>query len=212
MSRRNGRILASILQSAASDVSVLTDMTLLERIWKYTALGVTSIIFEEANPILGGIAASSGRLRVQSVIVAVTLGTWIASIGLYYLGMWRIEWVRARLPGWSDLLDRGLDLVGRNPWRASLAVRFAYGLRLPLPISCGAARVPIGLYTIASGISCLVWSIAFVYVGVAAGDTALRLLEWIKQPEIRIGFVVLVAFAVIVTIVVRRRRARTNPI
>lgn len=193
-------------------MSLLTDMTLLERIWKYTALGATSIIFEEANPILGGIAASSGGLRVQSVIVAVTVGTWIASIGLYYLGMWRIEWVRARLPGWSALLDRGLDLVGRNPWRASLAVRFAYGLRLPLPISCGAARVPIGLYTIASGISCLVWSVAFVYVGVAAGDTALRLLAWVKQPEIRIGFLLVVVLAIGAFVVARRRRGRADAI
>lgn len=185
-------------------------MTLVERIWKYTALGATSIIFEETNPVLGGVAASSGRLSILGVIVAVAIGTWVASVALYYLGMWRIEWVRSRFPSWNELLDKGLELVGRNPWRASLAVRFAYGLRLPLPISCGAARVPLGLYVVASGISCWVWSITFVYLGVASGDTALRLLAWAKRPEVRLVFTTAVVILIAAVVVWRRSKAKAR--
>ena len=127
-------------------------MTLLERVWKYTALGASSIVFEETNPLLGGIAARHGRLGMLGVVIACAMGTWVASIALYYVGRWRIDWVREKWPQKQRLLDGALEIVRLNPWRASLAVRFAYGLRLPLPIACGAARLPVGLFALASGI------------------------------------------------------------
>src|SRR5437868_2071566 len=144
-------------------------MTLLERVWKYTVIGASSIVGEEANPIFAGIAVRHGRLGLIGVIVAIGIGTWVASIVLYYIGYARIGWVRSRWPQKERLLDAALDIVRRHPWRAALMVRFAYGLRLPLPIACGAARMPVGLYLAASGISCWVWSIAFTYLGLAFG-------------------------------------------
>jgi membrane protein DedA with SNARE-associated domain len=180
-------------------------MTLLERIWKYTALGVSTIVFEEANPILGGIAARHGRAEMLGVIIAVALGTWAASLALYYLGLWRIDWVHARWPHKRLLLDSALALVRRHPWRASLTVRFAYGLRLPLPIACGAARVPVGLYGLASGISCWVWAIAFAYLGLAFGRAALRVVVFLHRLDVRLGVIALL-LVVVLLIVTRRRR------
>lgn len=179
-------------------------MTLLEKLWKYTALGVTSIIMEEANPIFGGIAVRHGRAGMLGVIVSVALGTWVASIALYYVGRWRIDWVRARWPEKHKLLDGALRIVQRHPWRASLAVRFAYGLRIVLPIACGAARLPIILYTVASGISCWLWSIAFAYLGLAFGGAAMALLHFTGRLEVRLGFLVLILSIVLIFIMRRR--------
>lgn len=179
-------------------------MTLLEKLWKYTALGVTSIIMEEANPIFGGIAVRHGRAGILGVIVAVAVGTWVASIALYYVGRWRIDWVRARWPEKQKLFDGALTIVQRHPWRASLAVRFAYGLRIPLPIACGAARLPIGLYTIASGISCWVWAVAFAYLGFAFGGVAIALLHFTGRLEVRLGFLVLI-LSIVLSFIMRRR-------
>jgi membrane protein DedA with SNARE-associated domain len=128
----------------------LQDSSLLERVWTYVALGATSIVLEEANPILGGIAVRHGRASLFAVIAAVAVGTWIASIALYFLGRWRIRWLRRRWPNKRRLLTGALMIVRRHPWRSSLAIRFAYGLRLPLPIACGAARLPLPLYVIAT--------------------------------------------------------------
>ena len=182
----------------------LHQMTLLERIWKYTALGASSIVFEEANPILGGIAVRHGRLGMVGVVVAVAVGTWVASIALYYVGRWRIDWVRNRWPEKRKLLDAALAIVERHPWRASLAVRFAYGLRLPVPIACGAARLPLGLYVLASGISCWVWSIAFTYLGFAFAGAALRLLHFTSRLDVKLGFLAIVLVCVL-SWVMRRR-------
>ena len=179
-------------------------MTLVEKLWKYTALGATSIVFEEANPVLGGLAARHGRAGMIGVVVAVAVGTWIASIGLYLVGRWRIDWVRAKWPSKERLLDGALKVVRVNPWRASLAIRFAYGLRLPLPIACGAARVPLGLYTIASGISCWAWSIAFAYLGFAFGGAALKLLMFTQRLDVKLGMAVAVLLIVLAFIMRRR--------
>ena len=179
-------------------------MTLLEKLWKYTALGASSIVFEEANPIFGGIAARHGRAGMLGVVLAVALGTWAASIALYYVGRWKIDWVRARFPEKHRLLDGALAIVERHPWRASLAVRFAYGLRLPLPIACGAARLPIGLYAVATGISCFVWSLVFAYLGLAFGGAAIRLLQFTHRIEVRLGVLALI-LSVVLFFIVRRR-------
>jgi membrane protein DedA with SNARE-associated domain len=183
----------------------LQDIPLLERLWKYTALGATSIVFEEANPILGGIAVRHGRAGLFGVIVAVALGTWIASIALYFVGRWRIDWVRARFPDKRRLLTGALTIVRRHPWRSSLAIRFAYGLRLPLPIACGAARLPFSLYAIASGISCWVWAAAFGYLGFAAGGAALRVLDFAHRLDVRLGLLVGI-LSMVLFFMMRRRR------
>ena len=179
-------------------------MTALEKLWKYTALGASSIVFEEANPIFGGVAARHGRAGMLGVVVAVALGTWLASVALYYVGRWRIDWVRARWPEKHRLLDGALAIVHRHPWRASLAVRFAYGLRLPLPIACGAARLPIGLYTIASGISCWLWALIFAYLGLAFGGAAIALLHFTHRLEVRLA-VVAVILTIALVLSMRRR-------
>ena len=179
-------------------------MTALERLWKYTLLGTSSIAFEETNPIFGGIAARHGRADLLAVVVATALGTWAASMALYYIGYWRIDWVRAKWPDKEALLESALRLVQRHPWRAALMVRFAYGLRLPLPIACGAAQVPVGLYATASGISCWVWAIAFSYLGVAFGGAALTVLQFTRRLEVRLGMLVLILLVVLW--VIRRRR------
>ncbi len=182
----------------------LHEMSLLERVSRYFALGASSIVFEEANPVLGGIAARHGRASVAWVIVAVALGTWVASVALYLIGRWKIEWVRRRWPQQQRMLDGALEIVRRHPWRASLAVRFAYGLRIPLPIACGAARLPLSLYVIASGVSSWLWSIAYTLLGLAAGGAALKALHFIHRLDVRLGVLALILFVVLLFIARRR--------
>jgi len=204
-SSRRARILASLLQAVSSAAHHTHQLSPVARLWRYVVLGITSIVFEEANPIFGGIAARHGRLGIPPAIIACAVGTWIFSVVFYFVGRWRIDWVRRRWPDRQRLLDGALAIVQRHPWRASLAVRFAYGLRLPVPIACGAARLPLILYIIASGISSWVWSTLFVLLGWKAGGAALALLGFTTRYDVRLGFI---AIALIVTLFVMRRRRR----
>jgi membrane protein DedA with SNARE-associated domain len=165
---------ASIASAALSD---------LNRVWAYVTLAVTGIITEEATPLVGGLAAHDGRLNLIWVAWWTAAGSWVADILLYYLGRWRGHWVRKRWRRVRNFILRALKIVRRHPWRSSLAVRFAYGLRLTLPIACGAARIPILIYLIGSAISAAVWSFLFTLLGWAFGRGALIVLGHVHRYE-----------------------------
>jgi membrane protein DedA with SNARE-associated domain len=95
-------------------------------------------------------------------------------------------------------------VVRRHPWRASLLVRFAWGLRLPLPIACGVSRVPILVFSIGSAISSLTWSLIFSWLGWWLGETILTIFGRVKRFEPVIGLV-LIALMVAGAIIVRKR-------
>ena len=178
-------------------------MTFLHRLAAYITLGAMGIVWEEASPLIGGIAAQDRHLRLSRVILAVALGTWIATFLLYLLGRWQGAWLRKRWPRFRRLILRSVIAVRRHPWRASLAVRFAWGLRLPLPIACGVSRVPLLVFSVGSAISCLVWASVFTMLGWGLGETARELIGHVRRYEPLIG-VALVVLMIIGLALTRR--------
>ena len=176
-------------------------------LWAYVTLGATAIITEEVAPILGGVAAHHGDLGLVRVALSITLGTWASEIGLYYLGRWRGKWVRERWPTVGRFLTRVLRAGRRRPWRSALAVRYAYGLRLTLPIACGAARVPILTYLIGSGISSVTWASLFTVVGWAFSRTAFQVLHHMRRFEDVIGLTLVGLVGIGILLFVRRGAA-----
>ena len=124
-------------------------MTFLARMWAYVTLGAMGIVWEEASPLIGGLAAHDRNLRLTSVVLAVALGTWLASLLLYGLGRSRSRWLRKRWPKLRRVILRSVALVRRHPWRAALAVRFAFGVPLrgsllELAIICALGALSFG--------------------------------------------------------------------
>lgn len=172
-------------------------MDALHSLWAYITLAATGIIAEEATPLIGGLASHDGRLHLSLVGMWVASGTWGADIGLYYVGRWRGHWARRKWPALRTFMVRAFKVVRRHPWRASCAVRWAYGLRLTLPIACGAARIPLPVYLIGSALSALSWSFAFTVLGWGFGRAALKVLGHVRRYEnfLVLAIVLLVAIA-----------------
>jgi membrane protein DedA with SNARE-associated domain len=169
-----------LLQAATSNPH---GVGFVHRLWAYLTLGATGIITEEATPLIGGLAAHNRHLRLPAVGMWVAGGTWVAGIGLYYFGRWRGDWARRRWPHLRRFLLQAFKIVRRHPWRSSLAVRWSYGLRLTLPIACGAARLPLPIYLIGSAVSCLTWSFVFTLLGWGFGRTTLIVLGHVRRYE-----------------------------
>src|SRR3982751_2196241 len=98
-------------------------MSFLERMWAYITLGAMGIVWEEASPLIGGLAAHDRNLHLSSVIIAVALGTWLSGLALYFIGRARGRWVRKRWPRARKVILQSVALVRRHPMRASLAIR-----------------------------------------------------------------------------------------
>lgn len=171
---------------------------------EYITLGVTGIITEEATPLIGGLRAHDGYLHLSLVGMWVAAGTWGADILLYYIGRWHGDWVRQRWPQIRNFMVRALKIVRRHPWRASTSVRFAYGLRLTLPIACGAARIPIPLYLIGSAISAVTWSFTFTLLGWGFGRTAQATLGHVRRYESYVVALIVILLALVFWLMQRR--------
>ncbi len=185
--------------------------THLERLWAYVTLAATGIITEETSPMVGGLAAHNHDLQFTLVVLWVAAGVWSADLVLYYLGRWRGRWVRERWPVLRGVILRSLRVVRRHPWRSSLAVRWAYGLRFTLPVACGAARLPLALYLIGSAISSILWALVFTTGGWLVGRTG-RALGW-HPKKYHVAFMVaVVVVGVIVYLVARRRHVEERTV
>lgn len=176
----------------------------LARLWAYITLAATGIITEEATPLIGGLAAHDARLHLSLVIACVSGGTWIADFGLYYIGRTHGDWARRKWPSIRTFMYRALRIVRRHPWRSSVAVRWAYGLRLALPLACGAARTPVWLYAIGSAISCFTWSAIFSILGWGAGRATLRALGHVRRYEKFLVAAILIALLVVFWVMRKR--------
>ena len=181
--------------------------TLSDSFWTYVALAATVIVVEEVTPIFGGIAANQGDLQLDRVILAITLGGWIATSILYVLGRLKWEWIRRRFPRVRATGTVALRVVGRNPLKASLFVRFPFGLRLVLPMACGAARVPLTVFLPASLVGSLLWSVLFTLIGYGAGEAAMQVMGKLGRVGEIVGAVLLTAAVVVF---VRWNRRRTD--
>lgn len=183
---------------------------LTDSVWTYVTIGASSIVTEELAPIFGGIAVQDGQLRLAPVLVAITFGGWIATTALYLLGRLKWEWIRRRVPKVRGTGTVALRAVGRRPLLASFLVRAAFGLRLVLPMACGAARVSLPLYLVASLLGSAAWTTLYTLLGMAAGEAAVRVVGRIGQVGALIGAVTLTALIIALVAWQKRRVARKS--
>ena len=200
------RLPVSLLAAEATWLSALTDAP-----WTYIVLGASAIITEELAPIFGGIAAHEKELRLVPLLVSITVGGWIATTLLYALGRLKWDTIRRRFPSTRATGTVALRVVRRNPWTASFLVRFAFGLRIVLPMACGAARVPLLVYLPVSLIGSFLWTALFTAVGYAAGEAAVQAIGHLgKVGEIVGAIIVTVAILAFVRWQRRRRERKAS--
>ena len=186
-------------------------LPIVDRLWWYASLAATGIITEEPTAIIGGLAAHDGHIRLLTAGLSVSVGTWGADIILYYLGRWRGDWVRRKFPSTRRVMLRTFKIVRRHPWRSSFAVRWAFGLRLTLPIACGAARIPIPIYMMGAAIGALTWGYTFTLLGWGFGATTLLILGHVKRYEKYLVIAILIA-SLIVLLVMRKRHVENTTV
>lgn len=179
----------------------------LAEAWAYITLGASGIITEEAAPIIGGFAAHEGHLGIKRVILACSVGTWVAAILLYALGRWRGKWVRRRFPRAGRYMTRLIVFVRRSPWKATFAVRWAFGIRIVFPVACGAARLRLPVFLTGSAIACVTWSAFFALVGWMFGETAVLVLGHMRRYEDVIAASIVLGVILVFVVMVRRHRA-----
>lgn len=202
-------LVAAAAVSTIPDAGDLLDAiaSVEDQLSTYLALGASAIAVSELAPLFGGIAALEGQLRLGRVIAAITLGGWGATTLLYLLGRLKWDWIRRSVPSARSAGTVALRIVRRNPSRASFLVRFLFGGRIILPMACGAARVPLGVYLPMSFVGSLAWSVTYALIGLIAGQAVEQMLGRLERVE-GVMMALLAGFVLFFGVWFWRRRVR----
>ena len=137
------------------------------------ALFVWAWLEGEAGVIVAGALARAGYWPWWGVWLVASLPAAAGHQIYFWIGQRYGAAAVARLgPRWGPALVRAQDLVNRHQTAVLLGMRFAYGIRLPLPILCGAAGVGTARFIRYNVGTALVWSLVFTGLGYAFGAAA----------------------------------------
>src|ERR1041385_7701624 len=127
------------------------------RTYGYLGIIIWTIIGGEEGVIVSGILASQGYLELPGVILASALGGSLGDQIYFYASrrygrrlLEKSERAKATYP-------RAVRLIEKYGAAVVLASRFMAGLRITIPIVCGALRMPALKYSTLSLLSGLLW-------------------------------------------------------
>ena len=127
----------------------------------------------EGAVIVGGALAAAGYWPWWAVTLIALLPATLGHQIYFALGRRYGEPLLARLPPhWRPAVERARVLVRAHDARVMLLMRFAYGIRLPLPILCGASGVAAMRFFRYNFVTALGWALLFTGAGYAFGATA----------------------------------------
>jgi membrane protein DedA with SNARE-associated domain len=166
---------------------------------------VSAMLAEEPAAVVGGFAAAEGRMRLGWVVFACAAGPWLQAVVLYAVGRWRGRALRKSFGRLRRPITQALVLIRRRPTLSIFIVRFGFGMRIAMPLACGAARVRMPFYILGTLVVSLAWSLVFTLLGWAFGESAVLLLG--RAERLEVWLVPALAVAVLVGwLVVRMRR------
>ena len=138
----------------------------------------------EAAVIVGGSLVAQGYWPWWAVWLVACVPATLGHQIYFALGRRFGEPLLTHLPvGWQPAIARARMLVGANAGRVMLLMRFAYGVRLPLPILCGAAGIPPLRFLRYNVATALAWAGLFTWIGYAYSAAARLVLGRVAHYE-----------------------------
>lgn len=137
------------------------------------ALFVWAWLQGEAAVIVGGSLAAQGFWPWWAVWLLACVPATLGHQVYFALGRRFGEPLLARLPTrMQPAMAKARTLVRANAARVMLLMRFAYGIRLPLPILCGAGGIAPLRFLRYNVCTALAWALLFTWLGYVYGAAA----------------------------------------
>lgn len=151
-----------------------------------------SLLEGEAVLILAGFAAHRGYLDFTAVVAVAWLGAVLGDQSYFWLGRRHGRAVLARWPAQAARVERALGRIERHPIKIILAMRFAWGLRIALPIAIGLSGVSRLRFLLLNLASAALWAPLVAGAGWTFGAVLARHVQDIQRIEhwVLVGIVV----------------------
>ena len=149
----------------------------------YAAIFFAGLFEGETILLLGAYAVHQGYLQMPWVIGFGAAAAFVSDQFYFYLGRRRGPSIEQRYPRIHQRLDKVSGFVNRHPVTTVLLMRFAWGLRIVLPIGLGMGRMRTALYVPLSAVASLLWATIVAFFGVAISEFARRLVGNLRNHE-----------------------------
>ena len=142
-------------------------------------------LFEgETILLLGAYAVHQGYLQMPLVIGFGAAAAFVSDQFYFFLGRRRGDSIARRYPRIHDRLDRVRGFVERYPVAIVMGMRFAWGLRIVLPIALGmGGRMRASVYVPLSAVASVLWATIVCFFGVAVSEFARRIIGNLRHHE-----------------------------
>lgn len=178
----------------------------------YPALFAGTFLEGESFFILGGIAARHGLLNPWLVGLTALVGGFTGDQVFFLLGRWRGVQLLSRSSRLARQAVLARRLVRRHAVILMLCSRFLYGLRMVIPLACGAADIHPLKFLALNFVSALLWAATFGGLGYWFGGWMVGRLDSLKDLQMVVLLLVAVlAVGLVAGRIIRRRLAGPEP-
>jgi membrane protein DedA with SNARE-associated domain len=179
----------------------------------YAGVFVLSLLESAGIPIpsevvvpFSGFLAVSGQFQLWVVVVVATLGNYIGSVILYWIGKSGGRWILDRYGKYVLIhradIERGEAWFNRHGVKAVFWGRMLPVVRTFISLPAGVSRMDFKKFSIYTILGALPWNFALAYVGYKAGEHWDALRQYFHIVDIGI---VVVAIGFVIWYVLKKR-------
>jgi membrane protein DedA with SNARE-associated domain len=176
----------------------------------YWAVFIGTLLEGETILILAGFSVSLGYLEFLPVLLLATAGGMLGDATYFLLGRRYGPRMIRRFPGLRRMRARAVLFLRRWGRFAAFMTRFAYGLRIVLPITMGAARMRPALFFTFNLMGAFSFVLFYLTLGYLFGEAMEELLGRVRPYE-RWIVAGLIATGLTVWVVRKWRLYRSSP-
>jgi membrane protein DedA with SNARE-associated domain len=152
----------------------------------YWAVFLGSFLEGETILVIAGYSISRGYLDAGTTYLLAASGAALGDSMYYWIGRRFGPRVIRRLPTARPVRARAALLLRRWKRRSAFIARFAYGLRLVLPLLIGVARMRPAVFHLYNTLAALCFAAVYLTLGFLFGEAAQELLGRVRPYEGRI--------------------------
>ena len=170
-------------------------------------IGIGAGLEGETAAVLGGVLVHRGVLSFIPVVLAASLGSFMADQMFFVLGRRFRDTAHLRKVQQRPTYRRALTFFERHPVGFVFGFRFLYGLRTISPIAIGTTNYPAARFMFINAAAALLWGVGFVSLGYFFGQAIEAIFGRVHLVKVIIAILaVLVIAAYIVRPMLARRR------
>ena len=184
--------------------------------WGYWLMFGAAIIEGETFLVLGGVAASTGMLNLNWIMILSIISCLIHDCFFFYLGRYVGPKVLKNKPKWQPKIDRISLMIDKYNFWLILGFRFAYGLRTIIPFALGMSNISNMKFIIFDIIGAIVWVLVFLLGGYYFGSAVeiilhkLSLTHLFKEYRHILIIILLIIIFIISFLLVKLRKKRAS--